>query len=239
MALLNIYKKQLFSPNLLSLFINPFYIIRRSLYNSIKKYAPSLEGELLDFGCGEKPYKGLFTKADNYIGLDIENEAHSHEKEEIDVYYDGKTIPFNNGHFDVVFSSEVFEHIFDIEDIIKEINRVLKTGGKLFITVPFTWNEHEIPNDFGRYTSFGIRHLLEKNGFEIISLQKSGHFAAVIAQLIMLYIYELIATKNKYLNLLINSIFVAPFTILGVVISTVLPKNRSLYFNNIVLAKKN
>ncbi|MDF1548083.1 MAG: class I SAM-dependent methyltransferase [Bacteroidales bacterium] len=239
MALLNIYKKQLFSPNLLSLFINPFYIIRRSLYYSIKKYAPSLEGELLDFGCGDKPYKSLFNKVEKYIGLDIENEAHSHEKEEIDVYYDGRTIPFNNGHFDVVFSSEVFEHVFDIENVINEIHRVIKPGGKLFITVPFTWNEHEIPNDFGRYTSFGIRHLLEKNGFEIISLEKSGHFAAVIAQLIMLYIYELIATKNKYLNLLINSIFVAPFTILGVVISTVLPKRKSLYFNNIVLAKKN
>lgn len=238
MGITGFYRKQLFNPNLLSIIINPFYIIRRALYQSIKAEALKIEGVVLDFGCGAKPYKALFTSAKEYIGLDIENEAHSHENEEVDVYYDGQTIPFDDKHFDAVFSSEVFEHVFDIEDVIKEIHRVLKPEGKILITVPFAWNEHEVPNDFGRYTSFGIRHLLEKNGFQLISLKKSGHFAAVIAQLIPLYIYELISSRNKYFNLLLNTIFIFPFTFLGLLISAILPRNKSLYFNNIVLLKK-
>jgi SAM-dependent methyltransferase len=238
MGLNQAYKKQLFQPNFLSLFINPFFIIRNALSKAIKKESVHLTGKILDFGCGDKPYKSFFNHAIEYIGLDIENEGHSHEKEEIDVYYDGKTIPFENEYFDSVFSSEVFEHVFDIDPILDEIYRVLKKGGKMLISLPFIWNEHEEPNDFGRYTSFGIKHILDKHGFEVIRLTKTGHFAAVAAQLVPLYIYELISTKNKYFNLLINFIFMSPFVIVGLLISSIMPRNRSLYFNNVVLAVK-
>ena len=231
------YKKQLFRPNFISLFINPFFIIRYGLYSALKKESQNLNGKVLDFGCGDKPYKSLFTHTE-IIGLDIENEGHSHENEEIDAYYDGTTIPFENEYFDSVFSSEVFEHVFDLDPILDEINRVLKKDGKMLISLPFAWNEHEEPNDFGRYTSFGIKHLLNKHGFEVIRLTKTGHFAAVIAQLIPLYIYELISTKNKYFNLLLNFLFMSPFVISGLLISSILPRNRSLYFNNVVLAFK-
>jgi SAM-dependent methyltransferase len=238
MAIIDIYKKQQFAPSILSIFINPFFIIRKGIYSAIKKEAVNLNGKLLDFGCGAKPYKKLFININEYIGLDIENEGHSHEKEDIDVFYDGKKIPFKNEYFDAVFSSEVFEHIFDIEEVLPEINRVLKLNGQLLVTVPFIWNEHETPNDFGRYTSFGIKHLLKKYSFELVNYKKSGHFAAVIAQLIPLYIYELITTKNKYLNILLNFLFISPFVILGTILSSLMPRNRSLYFNNIILVKK-
>lgn len=204
----------------------------------LRKKAPLLNGSMIDFGCGLKPYKDLFVNVENYIGVDIENEAHSHEKESVDVYYDGKTIPFENEHFDSVFSSEVFEHVFNLEDILSEINRVLKKGGSALFTVPFVWDEHEIPYDFGRYTSFGIRHIIEKAGFEVLSIDKNGNSVAVIHQLLIVYLRDLIFTKNKYVNIVINLVFLAPITILGIFTSFIFPKNRKLYFNNIVLAKK-
>ena len=132
------------------------------MYKKIRQFAPQLQGRLLDFGCGTKPYRGLFTNVSEYIGLDFENEGHSHRNENIDVMYDGKTIPFADKHFDSVFSSEVFEHIFNLEQMIPELNRVMKKGAKLFVTCPFVWNEHELPNDYARYTQFALRHLLEK-----------------------------------------------------------------------------
>jgi len=238
MTLTQVYKYQLFQPIFISLFINPFFIIRYTLLKVLKKETQNLKGKILDFGCGTKPYKSLFNEFDEYIGLDIENEGHSHEKEEIDVYYDGKTIPFKNEYFDSVFSSEVFEHVFDIDHILDELNRVLKRGGKMLISIPFAWNEHEAPNDFGRYTSFGIIHLIEKHGFKVIRLTKAGHFASVISQLIPLYIYELINTRQKYFNLLLNFLFISPFVIPGFIFSSIMPRNKSLYFNNVVLAEK-
>jgi SAM-dependent methyltransferase len=237
MNVIDLYKNQQFIIKFYSIFLNPFFIIRRGLYKGLKKEAGLLKGRLLDFGCGSKPYRSLFTGVSEYIGLDMENEGHSHEKEMIDVYYDGKTIPFDNEYFDAVFSSEVFEHIFDIEPILAELHRILKKEGQILISVPFAWNEHEIPNDFARYTSFGLEYLLRKSGFEIISSSKTGHFAEVIAQLKILYFYDMLKTGNKYFNILVN-LLISPFMIFGFFISSFLPKNKSLYFNNIILAKR-
>ena len=235
---LSIYKNQTFNPGFIGIFINPFYFIRRGLFKGIQKYSNQLKGTLLDFGCGSKPYKDLFN-VEKYIGVDVVNHGHPHEKEEIDIYYDGKILPFDNETFDSVFSSEVFEHIFELEKTLIEINRVMKKGGFALFTVPFVWDEHEKPFDFGRYSSFGIKYLLEKNGFKVIGLKKSTKFLETVFQLWNLYLYYKLYTKNKYLNLLINLIFVAPFTFIGIVVSWILPNNNNLYNDNIILAKKN
>jgi SAM-dependent methyltransferase len=127
------------------------------------------------------------------VGVDIEVSGHQHLGEEfnkIDIFYDGKTIPVANETFDSVFCSEVFEHIFNLPEILAEINRVSKKGALVLITVPFAWEEHEIPYDFGRYTSFGIKHLLAEKGFETIELRNQdtlwklfGNFLLVIFQI--------------------------------------------------------
>ena len=223
---------------------NPFYFIRRALYQKVKLLAPELNGRLLDFGCGSKPYESLFINANEYIGLDFNSEGHSHTNENIDVIYDGKKIPFNDEHFDSVFSSEVFEHIFNLEEIIPEIKRVMKTQGKILITCPFVWNEHEVPIDFARYTPFALKHLLEKNGFEVLVLDKSGDFTMAVYQMRMVYFNQHfipsfpLLGKLKFFRTnvppLINPILNLWFSFWH----RILPKRRDLYLNNIVLAKK-
>ena len=238
MSLTQIYKKQQFHPNFLSVFINPFFMVRWMLLNKLKPEIVKLKGKVLDFGCGQKPYKSLFSEAEEYIGVDIENEGHNHEKEDIDFYYDGKKLPFDNNCFDHVFSSEVLEHVFNHDEILPEIYRVLRNGGYFLVTVPFSWEEHEVPHDNCRFTHFGIENLLIKHGFSIIESKKSGHFFAVISQYFINYIRELIFTKNKYFNILLNLIFISPFTIILGILSLIAPRKHSLYFNTIILAQK-
>jgi SAM-dependent methyltransferase len=192
----------------------------------------------LDFGCGAKPYKNLF-QVEQYIGVDIRNKAHLHDKEPVDIYYDGNKLPFRDEQFDSVFSSEVFEHVFNLDEILLEIKRVVKKNGTVLFTVPFVWDEHEIPYDFGRYSEFGIRHVLRKAGFEVIKIQKDTHFIEVLFQLWNLYLYYKLTTKNKYVNIFLNILFISPFTMLGIIVSKILPKNFNLYHNNVILAKKN
>ena len=237
--LFSIYKDQSFDPGFIGIFINPFFFIRRGLLRGIKKYSKQLTGCLIDFGCGSKPYKKFFT-VEKYFGVDIIDRGHPHEMEleEIDVYYDGKKLPFKDEAFDSLFSSEVFEHIFNLEDIMKELNRVLKKNGKALFTVPFVWDEHEAPFDYGRYSSFGIKYLLEKHGFKVIAIEKSTKYLETVFQLWNLYLYYKIYTKNKYLNIILNILFISPFTIIGILVSSVLPNYKSLYNNNIVLVKK-
>lgn len=235
--LLAVYKKRQFDPGLIGIFLNPFYFIRKGLSNGIKKNSLQLKGKLLDFGCGAKPYKNFFD-VEKYIGVDVLDKGHSHETELVDIYYDGKLLPFRSDYFDSVFSSEVFEHIFDLEEAISELKRVLKKNGMALFTVPFVWDEHEIPYDFGRYSTFGIKYLLEKNGFKIIRIEKSTKFLETVFQLWNLYLFHKLYTKNKYINILINVLFISPFTVLGIIVTSILPNNKTLYHNSIILAKK-
>jgi len=229
-----------FNPNL----FHPFFFVRKGLYKAIKKYAGELQGVLMDFGCGSKPYKALFN-VDQYIGVDYNGDGHSHEKEEIDVFYDGKTIPFPDAHFDAVFTSEVFEHLFNLEEILPELNRVMKPKSKILITCPFVWNEHEVPNDFARYTKFALKHLLEKHGFTILTIDKSGTFITTISQMIVVYNVQYILPlfgflmKISPIRFILKFLFILLPNLTGAILNALLPKKQDFYQNTIVLAEKN
>jgi|SRR5450432_477951 len=235
-GILSFLKKQSFQPSRISIFFHPFYFIRRDLYKNISRHTGLLSGNLLDFGCGRKPYEDLF-RVNTYTGVDLENTGHDHNLSRVDVYYDGKTIPFGNDYFDSLFCSEVLEHVFNPDEILTEIHRVLKKGALTLITTPFCWNEHEVPFDYARYSSFGMKHLLEKNGFRVQSIVKSGHFSRVYFQLGALYFYE-IFKKFGPAGKIAAQLFITPINLMGSVLSAILPHNKSMYFNNIIIAEK-
>ena len=236
-TLKSMYQKEMFAPGLLGIFINPFYFIRRALYRGVIARKGCLTGKLLDFGCGRKPYKPFF-EVQEYIGLDIEESGHSHKNEAIDVFYDGGNIPFADNHFDSAFSSEVFEHVFNLDEVLRELQRVLKPGGHLLITVPFVWDEHEVPYDFGRYTSFGIAHVLKKAGFELVSSDKTTNYVETIFQMWNAYVSQVVLPKNKVAKALLTPVFIAPVTLVGIVVAAVLPRSQGFYHNNVVVARK-
>lgn len=229
-----------FNPSLSS----PYYFIRKFLLQKIMEYSNHLQGNLLDFGCGTKPYKSLFNHVNSYTGIDFENPGHSHANEQIDAFYDGKKIPFQDNHFDSILSSEVFEHIFNLEEVIHELHRVLKPGGKMLITCPFVWNEHEVPHDYARYTQFALKSLLEKNGFEIVVLDKTGDFATTLHQMKMVYISEhflnsmFLIGKIKFITSNIRSPLMLLCNSVFWVCHKLLPIRKDLYLNNIIIAQK-
>lgn len=166
---------------------NPYYLIKKNVFEAIRENASQLNGVLLDFGCGSKPYRDRFKHVEDYVGLDFDNPGHDHKNENVDVFYDGKRIPFTDSYFDAVLSCEVFEHVFDLEASLKELNRVMKASGKMLVTCPFVWHLHEEPNDFARYTPHALRYLFERNGFEILKIEQRGDFRDVYHQLSILY----------------------------------------------------
>jgi SAM-dependent methyltransferase len=225
-----------FNPNITS----PVYLTRNRLLKAISKLTPQLKGRLLDFGCGAKPYRALFT-TDEYIGLDFESTGHPHINEQIDVFYDGKTIPFGDGYFDAAFSSEVFEHVFNLDDILTELNRVVKQGGLLLVTCPFSICEHEIPYDFARYSSYSIKYLLEKKGFEVVEQYKTGNSIETISQLRLTYIHQHITPHIRKIPI-VRSVFrfivYTSINLSALFGRKIFPAGMDLYLNNVVLCKK-
>jgi SAM-dependent methyltransferase len=233
--------REAFMPRWYSVFFNPFYLIRRSLFKGIQRNKSYIQGKVLDFGCGSKPYISLFN-CESYTGLDYATEvSEKNTKLAADVFYDGKTIPFEANLFDSVFSSEVLEHVFNPGEILDEINRVMKPGGHLVLTCPFFWPEHEQPYDYARYSSFGLKHLIGEHGFEVVAYEKTGSYFECLLQGWVLYLYYFIPHKPKALEAIFFTIFITPFLLLGLLLAAILPKRvkrSDFYLNNIIVARK-
>lgn len=106
------------------------------------------------------------------------------------------------------------------------------------MTLPFVWDEHEQPYDYARYSSFGLAHLLQKNDFEIVEHRKINNGFEIIFQLINIYIYKKVYTKNKFLRLGVVIGLCSIFNILGILSSKILPRNNDLYLDNLVIVRK-
>ena len=227
--------EQSFHPAFWGVFVNPFFIARRGLVNAVREFAHHVHGRLLDVGCGSKPYERLF-QVEQYIGLDIESEG-TRARAVADHFYDGHRFPFVDASFDAVLCNQVLEHVFNPNEFVAEMYRVLKPGGRLILTVPFVWDEHEQPVDYARYSSFGLRALIEQKGFAVERHEKINANVSVIFQLINAYLYKVLP-RPLIVHLMVCATVMAPISYLGVMLSKVLPDNADLYLDQIILAKK-
>ncbi len=230
-------ESQQFNPRWWGVLVNPFFITRRGLSKEIARCARVMRGgQLLDIGCGTMPYRSLFA-VDHYWGVEIWKRGLPLPRHS-DVIYDGSRLPFKSSSLDHVLLSEVLEHVFEPRLLLAELRRVLRPGGFVLLTVPFLWDEHEQPYDYGRYSSFGLRYLLEQHGFEICYLGKNGTYLTALAQMLSSYIYTISRAWPWPLRFATYGSFCATVQFGGQVLGALAPKNPDLYLDNIVLARK-
>ena len=190
--------------------LDRFYI-RSSIKEAIVESLPFLKGNLLDVGCGKKPYEKFIlnnSKIKKYTGLDIEAAIVYDENIKPDYTWDGLIMPFENNSFDCAIATEVLEHCPDPEIMLKEVYRVLKTNGAFVFTVPFLWNLHETPNDQYRYTPFSLQRHLTNSGFTNIQLKATGGWNSSLAQMLGLWVRRSPLNKNirKILSILLKPV---------------------------------
>lgn len=131
---------------------------------------------VLDLGCGNSPYAQFFPAR---IALDVVRRQNSR----IDVLGDICHLPFKANSLSNVLATEVLEHIKDPQRAVDEIERILKPGGKLVLTTRFVFPLHDVPNDFYRFTKYGLRHLLRGwTGVEIMHEAGSIETFAILVQ---------------------------------------------------------
>lgn len=238
LTLKKLYLKQQFFPGWLGPFVNPFYFARLGLYKAVQQFSVQVSGSLLDVGCGSKPYQPIFaSRVDQYVGLDIDT-PNTRQRGIADYFYDGNEFPIESLAFDVVLCNQVLEHVFNPKEFLDEINRVLKLNGQLILTVPFVWDEHEQPFDYARYSSFGLTHLLENAGFQIVEHQKLCADITVIFQLTNAYLYKITLDLPKFLRLITIFTIMPAINLVGLTLRAVLPKNPDLFLDHAILARK-
>jgi len=102
--------------------------------------------------------------------------------------WNGQRIPLHDASVDSALLTEVLEHCPDPEGVLREIARVLKPGGFVFLTVPFIWPIHTVPYDEFRYTPFALRRLLTQAGFQNPIIEATGGRHAVLALTLGLWV---------------------------------------------------
>lgn len=143
--------------------------------------------KILDYGCGVMPYKEIFLNlTQEYIGADL------NDNEYADIHFTNNgNINIDDNYFDVIISTQVLEHVKYPEKYIDECLRLLKKDGYLILSTHGHFIYHPVPNDYWRWTSEGLKLLLEQRGFTIIEIKGVMNLAATGLQ----YIQDFIRPK--------------------------------------------
>lgn len=128
---------------------------------------------ILDAGAGESIYKKFFSHC-NYKAIDLAVGESRWNYANLDYVGFLHEMPIENEMFDAVLCTQVLEHLEWPRESVKEMHRVIKPGGKLYMTVPMAQNEHQVPYDFFRYTSYGLESICKHAGFNNIKITPFG-----------------------------------------------------------------
>lgn len=128
-----------------------------------------LSGLVLDLGCGDVSYLSPMNHL-RVVRVDI------HANLGVEVVADAHQLPFGDGSFDVVLAIEMLEHLMEPWRAVEEIKRVVRPGGTCVLSTRFYYPIHGAPDDYFRFTEFGLRHLFAK--WEILLLKSDTNLLA-------------------------------------------------------------
>jgi SAM-dependent methyltransferase len=127
----------------------------------------SISGKCLEIGNNELNKKSFFKFIKN------ENKdlffADTHDIKDNDYFkIDLEKTNNLNESFDNILIFNVLEHVYDIDNAFIETKKLLKNGGKIFISTPFIYRYHKAPKDYNRFTIDYFEKISKKNNLEIV-----------------------------------------------------------------------
>ncbi len=150
---------------------------RTGLYGDISLFAPffSNKNEVISIDCSTKrlkrrgDYNSSLIKKDDIIRIN-NNFTSSYKK-----------INLRKNSADLIIVPNLLHHIDDIDLFLKEVKRILNLNGTLYLFEPLVRELHQIPEDFIRYTPYGLESKLKKLKFRKIEINYCGGPFSVIA----------------------------------------------------------
>lgn len=153
--------------------------ISRILFNwQVKDNCKNLTGTCVDLASGRNPSYQRYWQLD--CGKIIRSEYDDKNKPDIVVDLNKKIVLADN-FADNVFLFNALYILKNPEESLREVYRILKPGGKLFLSSPFVANEMPEPDDYFRFTSQKLKEMLEGGGFSEIKIIPYGErFSAAV-----------------------------------------------------------
>lgn len=137
---------------------------------------------LLDAGAGKQQFKTLLSRA-KYQSTDYDDPTYKVPQGTHDFYCSLDAIPQPDYTYDVVVNTQVLEHVDDPQKVINEFYRVLKPGGRLYLTTNQMFPLHYSPYNYFFFTVLGLELLFKRAGFEHITVTPRGGIFFVLAKI--------------------------------------------------------
>jgi SAM-dependent methyltransferase len=142
---------------------------------------------VLDLGCGTGSSVDFFRAADpevDWTGVDIADSREALERVRDDArfeVFDGETLPFEAGAFDLVYCKQVLEHVHRPAPLLAEVARVLVPGTGRFAGSTSQLEPFHSRSTFG-YTPFGFGCLLRDAGMTLVEIRPGIDSLALIGR---------------------------------------------------------
>ena len=189
-----------------------------TIYRDVKKELPGYDGNLLDVGCGQSPYRFLLKPEVNYFGIDIADAEKFDYRNPAITPFNGEDIPFEDEKFDAFICTEVLEHVEKYQKLTDEMYRVLKKEGKGIVTIPWSARYHYIPWDYFRYTPSSLKIIFSR--FSSVEIRPRGTDIAVIGSKIIVLFFRNLLPVIAWKWLLVPFwIVLSPILLVSVLIS--------------------
>lgn len=85
-----------------------------------------------------------------------------------------RPLPFADASVDSVLAFHLFEHVYDLDRVAPECLRMLKPGGRVYLSLPFLYEFHADPWDYRRFTDRAIVRWWSGAGFEVERIEALG-----------------------------------------------------------------
>lgn len=222
---------------------HPQWLLARTNKGWIKSVARNLSGTVLDVGCGNRYLESALSNDIKYIGLDYFVTATEWYHSCPDVYGDAERLPVINDTIDYVFLLDVLEHVPDPASCLREVTRVLKSGGKLVLQVPFIYPIHDAPLDFQRWSIYGLEKLVKESGLTIETVEAIGEPLETSGMLFNIslckFVLNAINSRNPAFIILFLLPVILPMINLCCLILTIIIKNDTFMpFRYRIIAEK-
>ena len=150
------------------------WLANHKILAALRRARAHAHGELLDVGCGSRPFEPLFQgRVSRYWGVDLSRSPYLGDRAP-DAFAQAERLPFRDASFDTVLGLSMTTYFPEPERLVAELARVTRPGGTLLLEFTQMAPLHDEPHDYFRFTRYGAAALLERAGFEPVEFIPIG-----------------------------------------------------------------
>ncbi|HQR65799.1 MAG TPA: methyltransferase domain-containing protein [Thermoanaerobaculia bacterium] len=143
----------------------------------LSRWSRSQSGVIVDYGCGESPFREWFPGARSYVRMDIEPRGRG------SVVVGRSLLPARRESVDCVLLFQVLGDVEDPREFLGEIYRALRPGGHVLVFETMSYPEHDLPRDYFRVMPAGLEWVATSVGFRGLEVVRLGGLFTRISQL--------------------------------------------------------